>query len=101
MMAAFIIAVRGTVGQAVLLGLCATLSHTLIVWVVALGGMYFWQGVDAESFEPYLQLVSAVLIIAIAIWMLWRTWRKGSRDARPRVCARARPHARSRARSHR
>ena len=56
MMAAFIIAVRGTVGQAVLLGLCATLSHTLIVWVVALGGMYLWQGVDAESFEPYLQV---------------------------------------------
>jgi hypothetical protein len=33
MMAAFIIAVRGTVKQAVLLGLCATLSHTVIVWV--------------------------------------------------------------------
>jgi len=78
MMAAFIIAVRGTVAQAVLLGLCATLSHTLIVWVVALGGMYLWQGVDAESFEPYLQVASAVLIIGIAIWMLWRTRREQS-----------------------
>src|ERR1700741_4506704 len=38
MMAAFIIAVRGTVGQAVLLGLCATISHTAVVWVIALGG---------------------------------------------------------------
>jgi len=37
MMAAFIIAVRGTVGQAVLLGLAATLSHTAIVWAVAMG----------------------------------------------------------------
>ena len=76
MMAAFIIAVRGTVAQAVLLGLCATLSHTLIVWVVALGGMYLWQGVDAETFEPYLQVASAVLIIGIALWMLWRTRRE-------------------------
>ena len=76
MMAAFIIAVRGTVAQAVLLGLCATFSHTLIVWVVALGGMYFWQGVDAESFEPYLQVASAALIIGIALWMLWRTRRE-------------------------
>src|SRR5215831_7653133 len=76
MMAAFIIAVRGTVMQAVLLGLCATLSHTLIVWVVALGGMYLWQGVDAESFEPYLQVASAVLIIGIALWMLWRIRRE-------------------------
>ena len=41
MMAAFIIAVRGTVGQAVLLGLAATLSHTAIVWVIAMGGLYF------------------------------------------------------------
>ena len=76
MMAAFIIAVRGTVMQAVLLGLCATLSHTLIVWVVALAGMYFWQGVDTENFEPYLQVASAALIIGIALWMLWRTRRE-------------------------
>jgi nickel/cobalt transporter (NicO) family protein len=76
MMAAFIIAVRGTVAQAVLLGLCATLSHTLIVWVVALGGMYLWQGVDAASFEPYLQVASAALIIGIALWMLWRMRRE-------------------------
>ena len=34
MMAAFIVAVRGTVWQAVLLGLSATLSHTAIVWAI-------------------------------------------------------------------
>ncbi len=43
MMAAFIIAVRGTVLQAVLLGLAATLSHTAVVWVIALGGQYLGQ----------------------------------------------------------
>ena len=74
MMAAFIVAIRGTVTQAVLLGLAATASHTLIVWAIALGGLYLWQGVDAETFEPYLQLTSAVIIIGIALWMLWRTW---------------------------
>ncbi|MFG1388729.1 nickel/cobalt efflux transporter [Xanthobacter versatilis] len=74
MMAAFIVAIRGTVTQAVLLGLAATVSHTLVVWGIALGGMYLWQGVDAEAFEPYFQLASAAIIIAIAAWMLWRTW---------------------------
>lgn len=74
MMAAFIVAVRGTVAQAVLLGLAATASHTLVVWGIALGGMYLWQGVDAEAFEPYFQLASAVIIIGIALWMLSRTW---------------------------
>ena len=34
MMAAFIVAVRGTVLQAVLLGLSATISHTAIVWEI-------------------------------------------------------------------
>lgn len=74
MMAAFIVAIRGTVTQAVLLGLAATVSHTLVVWGIALGGMYLWQGIDAEIFEPYFQLASAAIIIAIALWMLWRTW---------------------------
>jgi nickel/cobalt exporter len=36
--------------------------------------MCLWQGVDAESFEPYFQLASAAMIIAIALWMLRRTW---------------------------
>lgn len=81
MMAAFIVAVRGTLTQAVLLGLAATVSHTIVVWGIALGGMYLWQGVDAETFEPYFQLASAAIIIAIALWMLWRTWRE-QQDAR-------------------
>jgi nickel/cobalt exporter len=76
MMAAFIIAVRGTIAQAVLLGLAATISHTAVVWLVAFGGMYFFNGVNAEASEPYFQVVSAVLIIAIAVWMLTRTWRE-------------------------
>ena len=49
MMAAFIVAVRGTVGQAVLLGLAAALSQALVVWAIALGGLYLWQGMAAES----------------------------------------------------
>jgi nickel/cobalt exporter len=60
--------------QAVLLGVAATLSHTAVVWAVAFGGMYLFSSVDAEASEPYFQVASAVLIIAIATWMLRRTW---------------------------
>ncbi len=74
MMAAFIVAVRGTVSQAVLLGLSAAASHTAIVWAVALTGLYFGSRWNAEATEPYLQVVSAVLIIGIALWMVWRIW---------------------------
>ena len=73
MMAAFIVAVRGTVGQAVLLGLSATLSHTAVVWVIALAGMYFGSHWSAETTEPYIHLVSSVLVIGMGVWMVWRT----------------------------
>jgi len=74
MMAAFIIAVRGTVLQAVLLGLAATLSHTAVVWAVAMTGLYFGRDINLEANEPYFQLASAAMIIGVASWMLWRTW---------------------------
>ena len=77
MMAAFIIAVRGTIAQAVLLGLAATASHTAVVWAVALVGMQLGGQFDAETTEPYFQVASAVLIIGVAVWMIWRTWREG------------------------
>ncbi|EAA4452099.1 nickel/cobalt efflux transporter RcnA, partial [Salmonella enterica subsp. enterica] len=75
MMAAFIIAIKGTVKQAVMLGLAATLSHTGIVWLIALGGMYLSRAFTAESVEPWLQLISAIIILSTACWMFWRTWR--------------------------
>lgn len=74
MMAAFIVAIRGTVLQAIILGLAATVSQTAVVGAVAVGGMYIWQGIDAKSIEPYFQLVSAAVIIGTAAWMIRRTW---------------------------
>src|SRR6202007_2111792 len=64
MMAAFIVAIRGTVGQAIMLGLAATLSHTVVVWGVALVGMHFGSRWSSEAIEPYFQVVAALMIIA-------------------------------------
>ena len=73
MMAAFIIAIRGSVGQAVLLGLAATVSHTLIVWLLALAGLHFGQQFGPEASEPYFQIASAFAIAGVAVWMILRT----------------------------
>ena len=73
MMAAFIVAIRGTVGQAVLLGVSAAISHTAVVWLVAMIGLRYAGQFNAETTEPYFQILSAALIIAIALWMLWRS----------------------------
>lgn len=76
MMAAFIVAVRGTVTQAVLLGLAATISHTAVVWLVAMAGIYFGDRFTAEAVEPYLQLASGVIVAGIALWMFFRIRRQ-------------------------
>ncbi|MEC8012579.1 MAG: nickel/cobalt efflux transporter [Pseudomonadota bacterium] len=70
MMASFIVAIRGTVKQAVMLGVAATLSHTLIVWLIAIGGMYISQELTAESAEPWIQLISGIIVFGTGIWMI-------------------------------
>jgi nickel/cobalt exporter len=75
MMAAFIVAVRGTVAQAVLLGLSAAISHSMLIWLIAAVGMYYGNEINPEKSEPYFQLVSAVIIAGMALWMFWRTRR--------------------------
>ena len=73
MMAAFIVAIRGTIGQATLLGLSAAISHSLIIWLLAALALHFGSQWNAEAVEPYLQLGSAVCIFALAAWMFMRT----------------------------
>lgn len=73
MMAAFIVAIKGTVKQAVMLGLAATLSHTAVVWLIAMGGMFISRRFTAAAVEPWMQMISAVIILGTAAWMFWRT----------------------------
>ncbi|HWF00242.1 MAG TPA: nickel/cobalt efflux transporter [Caulobacteraceae bacterium] len=74
MMAAFIVAIRGTVGQAALLGVAATVSHTAVVWAVALAGLSLGSRLDLS--EPWFQLASAAAVCVVGVWMVWRTWRE-------------------------
>lgn len=75
MMAAFIVAIRGTVRQAVLLGVSATLSHTAVIWALALAGLHYSGKFNAEQTEPYFQLATGVLVAGMAFWMFARTRR--------------------------
>jgi nickel/cobalt transporter (NicO) family protein len=71
-MTAFMIGTRGTYGQAVVLALCATLSHTAVVWILAVPasfGSAWWSDADIA---PYLSLVSGMVVLVLAWWMLRR-----------------------------
>ncbi len=75
MMSAFIIAVRGTVWQAFLLGISATVSHTAIIWVLAFVGLHYGSSLNMEEVEPYFKVATGVIIIGLACWMLYRMGR--------------------------
>ncbi len=75
MMSAFIIAIQGTVRQAVLLGAAATVSHTAIVWLLVLPAMAWGGAVDFNRNEPYFQIASAAAVLTIAGWTAVRLWR--------------------------
>ncbi len=75
MMAAFIIAIKATIiKQAVMLGLAATISHTAVVWLIAFGGMVISKRFTAQSAEPWLQLISAVIIIGDRVLDVLAYW---------------------------
>lgn len=76
MMAAFIIAIRGTIAQAVLLGLSAAISHSLIIWLLAALALNYGSQWNAETVEPWLQIASGVMIFGLAVWMYFRTRRE-------------------------
>lgn len=72
MMAAFIIAVRGTVTQAALLGLSAAISHSLVIWAIAALALSFGSQWNTATVEPWFQIATGVIVIGMAAWTLWR-----------------------------
>lgn len=73
LMAAFIVAIKGTPAQAALLGVCAALSHSIVVWLIAALALTFGNAVLAEQAEPYLLLASSLIVVGVGLWMLQRT----------------------------
>src|SRR5258708_19321287 len=64
MMAAFIVAIRGTVWQATLLGLSAAISHSLLIWVLAAVALKYGGPWEAPPPPPHFQPPSAVTFLA-------------------------------------
>ena len=76
MMAAFIIAVRGTPAQAVLLGVSAAFSHSIVVWILALLALSWGDELIGEKLEPWFVAGSGAVVIAVGLFMLRRAFRR-------------------------
>ncbi|HEX4140229.1 MAG TPA: nickel/cobalt efflux transporter [Candidatus Methylacidiphilales bacterium] len=77
-MTAFMIGTRGSYGQAVVLALCATLSHTAVVWILAVPASFGGTWYSDAQIAPYLSLVSGIVVLVLAWWMLRRVNRAHS-----------------------
>jgi ABC-type nickel/cobalt efflux system permease component RcnA len=72
LMAAFIITIKGTVTQAIVLGIAATISHTIVIWMIVLTGLHFGTIVNSDRVENILQLLSALSMSVLALWMIFK-----------------------------
>ena len=76
LMAAYIVAIRGTTQQAVVLALSAATGHTIIVWILAIAALALGERYVVDQAEPWLTALSGVLIVLLAIRMFWMLGRR-------------------------
>jgi nickel/cobalt transporter (NicO) family protein len=82
--AAYLVGSRGTPRHAVLLGLTVTVTHTIGVFALGLITLSLSAFVVPDQLYPWLNLVSALLIVAVGLSVLrWRVreWRGARRDS--------------------
>ncbi|MFN3648855.1 MAG: nickel/cobalt transporter [Armatimonadota bacterium] len=72
MVAAYLVGSRGTVTDAVVLGITVTITHTLMVYV--LGALCLWltTRIQAEVVAHWLGAVSGALVLGIGFWLFQR-----------------------------
>lgn len=71
LMAAYIVAIKGTPRQAVFLGISAAVGHTIVVWILAIAAFAFGRRYIVEEAEPWLTALSGVLVVLLALRMFW------------------------------
>jgi nickel/cobalt exporter len=72
--AAYLIGIKGTKRDAVLLGLSVALTHSIIVIAIAVTALLIGQQAFADQAGKWLQVGSGAVVILLGSWMLWRRW---------------------------
>ncbi len=71
LMAAYIVAIRGTASQAVTLSISAAVGHTIVVWGLAIAALALGQRYIVDEAQPWLTALSGILIVLLALRMFW------------------------------
>ena len=70
--AAYLVGSRGTIRHAIFLGAMVTFTHTISVFALGLGVLYFQQYVAPERIIPVLGALSGLSIVFIGAWLLYQ-----------------------------
>ena len=85
-MGAYLIASRGGVRHAVLLGIVVTFTHTIVVFLLALAALTVATRMAGEQVMFWLALVSGTLVVGVGVWMILTSFgllRRGHGHAHP------------------
>ena len=72
LIAAYLIGTKGTRRHAVLLGISAAATHSLVVIALAVTALWLGSSVFTERATHWLQISSGIIVILLGSWMLWR-----------------------------
>lgn len=84
-MGAYIVASHGGVRHAVLLGLVVTVTHTIVVFLLALGALVLADRFASNQITHWLEVVSGLLVLGVGLWMLYRSFGATRRELVPAV----------------
>lgn len=74
LMAAYLIGTKGTKRDAVMLGLSAAATHSIVVIALAVLALYLGREAFTDQATHWLQIGSGVIVIGIGLWLLWQRW---------------------------
>jgi len=73
-MGAYLVASRGGIHHAFLLGLVVTVTHTLVVFLLAFGALVLAGRFATAEVTGWLEIVSGILVLGVGLWMVLTTF---------------------------
>ncbi len=98
LVAGYLVGSKGTLGDAVLLGLVVTFTHTFMVFLLSLLWLLFQDEMNTKAAETWLGVGSGLSIALLGTWLFWRRF---PRKDLPRPALAGGPPARPCSHSHR
>ena len=72
--AAYLIGIRGTKRDAMLLGLSVAATHSVVVIGLSMAALWLGREAFTDKATYWLQMGSGIIVILLGAWLLWKRW---------------------------